>query len=459
MGCNMCKNSETTPETESAIGEEFAFKYFDALTTKPDAAGLDRFYNNRSEYVLQESGQQPALMTKGVDEIIRFMVEMNHHKCMVIVESVNTVNVHSNWFFVSVVGKLVHFGQQLPRPFFQSTIFKYTSSSSSSLSDRRFRIKKTLFEFHDVIVDGIVLEPVNEPNIFLIAGHLYRAKGPIEDNVTGHSNTFKHTPIESTNNCAVVENTKKCIDTAVAPDKPKACTEKPATGWQKSIIVGEHVPEELFENGIEYPKQLIDNTTASTESNVENNPTEQKPFHVLKHALEQSIKNHSVEDRKRHVNTAIIVPSESRQMRKKTTKQQSAVLKHILELSINEPRTDDKEQANGVEKSVDLKIEENTTKEKQCSVAVECTKSSDEESCDAYVKNRIADSELLCNAENISKAFVQKVKQKRTNTSGPVSAASVYKDSTETTDVGPAKDSQAPPPVQCTNALYDGALS
>jgi hypothetical protein len=380
MGCNICKNCTIIQETES-IGEEFSSEYFDVLTARSDAAGLDRFYDNRSKYVLLQSGNQPDLVAQGLDEIVRSIVLMNYHKSTVNIESVNTIKIHSNWFFVLTVGKLLQFGEQLPLHFIQSTIFKYAPSSRKS-----FRIRKTFFKFNDVIINDI-LKPVTKPNVLSVVEHQpsnHRVESLKENSVdaaispaaelkknyestTGHqSDKSKYVSDKSIKN-SKIENPKNYID-PIATDEPRMGIDKPTEGQQSVVL--KHVCEESIKSDIERPEKLVETTITSNQSK-----TDQKPSLVLKRDLEQSIeKRRSIEDQKQSVNTAIST-IESRERRKLMTEKQSEVLKHILEN--HKTRVDENKQTiSSVGKSIDLKIEQNSTKRKPCTV---CSKSSIEE--------------------------------------------------------------------------------
>lgn len=430
MGCNVCKYCTTVQETES-IGEEFASKYFDVLTATSDAAGLNRFYDNRSTYVLLQSGQQSDLVAHGVDEIIRFVIKMNYHKSTVNIESMNTVNVHSDWFFVLMVGKLLRFEEQIPQNFVQITIMKHTLSSRKC-----FRIRKTLFKFNDV---DDILKPATEPDVLSTMEHQ-----PLNHRV-------KVTKDESIKN-NMIENSKKHF-VPVTTNEPGMCIDK-LTEEQQSVVL-KHVPEESIDSDIERPEKLIGDTTIShNETNNRQKHNDQKPYLVLKHDSEESIKkNNRIEDEERSVNT-VISPIESRELRKIMTDKQSEVLKHILQN--HESQLDDnKKTISGIGKSIDSKIEQNSTKEKRTCTDAKCSESSVDKSCNGSVKKRIDE---LSYDGNIPKASNQRKPVKnQPNKMQPFSAKNISSKDLIETDVGPAENLQGP--ITSTDLLYVGGLS
>lgn len=467
MGCNVCKTSMTVQETQS-IGLQFVSKHFDALTARPGAAGLDRFYDDRSRLVVLERRPRSTAVAQGVDQIARLMAEMNYHKCTLNVDSVETEHVDRRWYYVLAKGELVRRGERLPRLFLQSMIFKYASSSRK----KRFRIVETMLVFYDddTVVDDLY-KTVSEANILSTEAQHQpspdRVEGPKEESVDGDGAktpggpatllrgfTTRHpcygselTLDESFEND---ENQRKYIDAASPAGEPRTRVEKPTEG-QRSIAP-KRVPQESVENGIECAKQLLVvgniTTTTSTESNAVQQPsTERKQLLVLKQ--EETFKNdESVEDTKRHVNTAITPDNESRKMRKLLTEKQSEVLKHILEgwPTVKPRRVDEQTTGGGggsVEESVDLKTGENPTEEEQRAVGEPAARHES-------VEDRTVDAGPSC-SENMPKACGQW----RTRSEPAVATMRRALEDQDETNAGSTEGSRSPGPA---NLLYVGAL-
>jgi hypothetical protein len=140
------KTNLTDEEVES-IGIGFVTRYYDALVGVPNPLALQRFYNDKSKYVVAQHGR-PNYEMKGLLLIGRFMKRMGYSECTVTIRSVTTAVRPTAELMVSSIGELSQPGNMVPQKFTQSSVIKRVPWTVAD-----YQIVETVFRYDSDTMD------------------------------------------------------------------------------------------------------------------------------------------------------------------------------------------------------------------------------------------------------------------------------------------------------------------